>query len=577
MANADHIKRLRQGVDAWNAWRWRRKEPSVRPDLREADLTGANLGRADLTGADLHGANLGGADLHGANLGGANLSGAYLHGANLGGANLSGANLSGADFGGANLSGADLGGADLGGADLGGANLTGADLGGANLSGADLHGANFSGAYLHGTDLHGADLSGANLFGANLGSADLGGANLSGADLFGANLGRADLRQANLIDALLEHADLTGTKLWETQRGSWSIKAVICQRIFWDREGKEPTEYREGEFERIFAEKPRIVLNYSGGMSSIDPLTLPLVVERLQAEHPDSVLRVRSVQDDAGPAVPHAVGPLMTITVEDVEDRGAEAFAAEVEALPRIVLRYPGGISSIDLLALPLILERLQADHPGSVLKIRSVRNGAGGASVTITVEDVEDRGAEAFAAEVEALRGDLFTIQHHLCSEECLRLAIEAKYQAVVGDVLPLLLEKALPKQEFNIGKLTAPMIVEGPTMSRDTYNIPEQAGAVGPRAHAHDNTFQQVQSGIDLPKLAEELGHLREAMKGEATGTREQDKAIGAVADAEEAAAGGDGPAALRYLKSAGKWTLGVAEKIGVAVATETLKRAL
>jgi hypothetical protein len=146
-----------------------------------------------------------------------------------------------------------------------------------------------------------------------------------------------------------------------------------------------------------------------------------------------------------------------------------------------------------------------------------------------------------------------------------------------VVGDVLPLLLEKALPKGIINIGRLTAPMIVEGHTMSRDTYNISGQAGAVGPRAHAHDNTFGQVQSGIDLPKLAEELGRLRDAMKGEATGAREQDNAIGAVADAEEAAARGDGPAALQYLKSAGKWTLGIAEKIGVAIATEALKKAM
>jgi len=64
---------------------------------------------------------------------------------------------------------------------------------------------------------------------------------------------------------------------------------------------------------------------------------------------------------------------------------------------------------------------------------------------------------------------------------------------------------------------------------------------------------------------------------MKDEGTGTREQDKAIGVVADAEDAAAKGDGPAVLQYLKSAGKWTLGIAEKIGVALAVEALKRAM
>jgi hypothetical protein len=64
---------------------------------------------------------------------------------------------------------------------------------------------------------------------------------------------------------------------------------------------------------------------------------------------------------------------------------------------------------------------------------------------------------------------------------------------------------------------------------------------------------------------------------MKEQATGTCEQNKAIGAVADAEEAAGKGDGPATLGYLKTAGKWTLRIAEKIGVAVAAEAIKWAI
>jgi hypothetical protein len=103
--------------------------------------------------------------------------------------------------------------------------------------------------------------------------------------------------------------------------------------------------------------------------------------------------------------------------------------------------------------------------------------------------------------------------------------------------------------------------MKLRRPTMSRDTFNVSGQAGAVGPSAHAHDNVFQQIQvgTGIDLPKLAEELERLRNAMKGESTGTPEHDEAIGAVAGAEKAAAKNDGLAALRYLKSAGTWALG------------------
>ena len=56
MANEEHLARLKQGVEAWNAWR--EANPSFfTPDLREADLTGANLVRVDLRGANLVGSS----------------------------------------------------------------------------------------------------------------------------------------------------------------------------------------------------------------------------------------------------------------------------------------------------------------------------------------------------------------------------------------------------------------------------------------------------------------------------------------------------------------------------------------
>jgi uncharacterized protein YjbI with pentapeptide repeats len=113
MANDEHVALLKQGVDAWNAWR--EKNPDIRPDLSEVDLRdafllGANLSTANRLGA----ANLGEADLSGANLGWANLSTANrLGAANLGAANLGEADLSGANLGWANLRGANLSEADL--------------------------------------------------------------------------------------------------------------------------------------------------------------------------------------------------------------------------------------------------------------------------------------------------------------------------------------------------------------------------------------------------------------------------------------------------------------------------------
>ncbi len=127
MATDEHLKILKKGVKAWNAWR--KENPRVRPELAdvylrngdttpdredirspffddttyEAKLSGANLSGADLRGTNLHDANLDDANLEGANLDRADLRRANLSGANLSGTNLDDANLEGAKLDGANL------------------------------------------------------------------------------------------------------------------------------------------------------------------------------------------------------------------------------------------------------------------------------------------------------------------------------------------------------------------------------------------------------------------------------------------------------------------------------------------
>jgi hypothetical protein len=105
-------------------------------------------------------------------------------------------------------------------------------------------------------------------------------------------------------------------------------------------------------------------------------------------------------------------------------------------------------------------------------------------------------------------------------------------------------------------------------------------QVGAMGPKAHAHDMTFQQIWNqsaqNIDLPSLLSDLSVLRGALRNEAS-EPEHEIAIGNVAAAEKAAADGNGPKALAYLKQAGNWALSVAEKIGVGVATAAIKSSM
>ncbi len=147
MADSQHLDLLWQGTDTWN--KWRSNNPTVRPDLSGANLSGAILSKVNLSGATLRRTKLIEAVLSEAYLGGANLSRANLSGADLSGANLRGADLSGANLSRANLSGADFSVTVLSKADLRGANLSWANLNMAILNGTDLSRSNLRGTILN--------------------------------------------------------------------------------------------------------------------------------------------------------------------------------------------------------------------------------------------------------------------------------------------------------------------------------------------------------------------------------------------------------------------------------------------
>jgi uncharacterized protein YjbI with pentapeptide repeats len=170
MANEEHLKILKQGVEQWNKWRSEhaRWENAIRPDLGDADLSDAFLGGADLSGASLSSADLSRASLCDAKLSSASLSSAKLSRAKLFNANLSGADLSDANLSGARLFNADLSRANLSDeAKLRGANLSDVDLHGANLTSADLTDADLSLTRLVETDFTNATITGCRIYGAS--------------------------------------------------------------------------------------------------------------------------------------------------------------------------------------------------------------------------------------------------------------------------------------------------------------------------------------------------------------------------------------------------------------------------
>lgn len=169
MANVEHLQILSQGIEDWN--RWREENPGVRPDLRRAILTMADLTEADLRSALMIRTDLSGAVIRDANLSDAILSGAVLSGSDLGNTNFSRANLHESTLIEANLSEAKLLRADLSDADLSGSYLTMADL-----SDAKLDGANLTRTRLIGTVFRAANLSNCRIHGASVWDVNLQGA-----------------------------------------------------------------------------------------------------------------------------------------------------------------------------------------------------------------------------------------------------------------------------------------------------------------------------------------------------------------------------------------------------------------
>jgi hypothetical protein len=404
------------------------------------------------------------------------------------------------------------------------ANLTSIDFGGANLSGAIFCEAILNGTNLGGTDLSKADLTGADLKFANLSEANLSEADLSKADLRLANLGMADLTEATLIDAdlsgakltdaILQNADLLASRLINAKLD----RANLTKACLWE------TQRAGWSIKGVICES----IYWDAKREKLDTFE-PGEFERLYSEK------------------------------------------------ARVQIKYPGGISTLEIATLPGLIQHLEALHPGARLRFESIQDASGGAIVNL----VFDGEGDISPGQIEELRT---TIQLEAEQKaQILREALAGEKQTVLlleGEVQALerTVDKLLLNQKPNI------YLSEGDlNMSSDTYNISGQAGAVGPNAHAHDNTFNQLQQigsqieqSMDLAALATELETLRQSLKKEAV-TEEHDMAVVDIGKAKKAAEAKDSTKTAESLKSAGKWALDVATKIGVSLASEALKHSM
>jgi hypothetical protein len=88
----------------------------------------------------------------------------------------------------------------------------------------------------------------------------------------------------------------------------------------------------------------------------------------------------------------------------------------------KIVLHYEGGINPIEIATLPALIQQIEASYPGCVLRLRSIEDGPGGATVTLVV----DAPSKVGPTEIEALKVELEESAQALITAQ--RAALEAQ-----------------------------------------------------------------------------------------------------------------------------------------------------
>lgn len=171
MANPEHLKILKQGVEVWN--KWREENPEVRPDLSGADLQGKRFFQTNFSKSNFSKANLEETWLHACNLSDSdfsfsNLSLAVLNSSDLSNSSLVKSNLQGSRFARSDLSGATILEAFIFNTDFELANLRYANLQNLRISRSIFKDTNFRDANLTKTQIFASDMEGAIFINTNL-------------------------------------------------------------------------------------------------------------------------------------------------------------------------------------------------------------------------------------------------------------------------------------------------------------------------------------------------------------------------------------------------------------------------
>lgn len=318
--------------------------------------------RAVFTKRSIKGIDLSGLQLLEAKFLEVDFTGSCLRGANLSKSVLNKCNLQGCDLRDCDLSSGSVVESLLSSATLSGSSLIGTSLSSSKVDHCDFCDCVAMNANLNRTQCQEANFSRVNgvstkFFNSNLYKAVFDNADFSSADFSNANLDRASfystvLSAASFINSKVRGGVFSRSNLWEIQKDSWDISGAVCTHVFIDPDNAErypvDRDFREGEFERIFAWLPSFRTEFKD-LTPFDPLVISLIVDSINENHPKLKVEVEALSTKG-------IAPYVSFTVGSMDQLEEARAIAE---------------STIKTMR-PILLNELRQQLSGSLYELRS-------------------------------------------------------------------------------------------------------------------------------------------------------------------------------------------------------------
>jgi len=397
---------ISKSAKAWN--QWRKRYPGLYPNLDGIELHNLDLKGIDFSGVSLCHAVINNCDLQLASLVSARLNEANLQNNDFTSARMIAAELTDADLSGSILKNANILTASVRGARFERVNFVGHDMQALDLRDVSFRGADLSNQYLARSDLSGArldrckltnsDLSDANLQQSSLIGVDLSGCKLSGVNFHKANLTKAkfaknEIENINFEEALLLDCDFRRT----TIKRSNFRKADMTGCLLWEANTVDWT-LSDVKCSHASWDKPGKQKTYYGKHD----------FERIYSD---------------------------TLTLK---------------------LKYPFRMSVAEISTLPILIEHLQASHWGTSIRLKSIKDYAGGSLVTLSIDEISAYQPSELRETLQREANSIMMAQVAMRKDIVLQRALKEEVANIKENFWPRLLELAADNEREVVRNLT-------------------------------------------------------------------------------------------------------------------------